>query len=169
MTTWRRSARSEINVFGASPPRPSDSRGCGTPPAAFTLVELLVVIAIIGSLVGLLLPAVQAAREAARRSACGNNLRQVGLAMHLASDARRSLPANGDYAWNGTAVTATNAWSAIARILPFIEEESLFRGIDFTRGYNVQPSVSSKRVGTFVCPGEPNDRGYGSDPVTGNK
>jgi prepilin-type N-terminal cleavage/methylation domain-containing protein len=88
-------------------------------PKGFTLVELLVVIAIIGVLIGLLLPAVQAAREAARRSACSNNIKQMGLGLHSWAD---SNAANGD---NFFPPTRRNGWGVIAQILPNMEEANL--------------------------------------------
>lgn len=99
---------------------------------AFTLIELLVVIAIIGVLVGLLLPAVQTAREAARRSACTNNMKQLGLAVLNYESTNGCLPpSNFDYGQARQQVAAggdgtnTRDWSALPWLLPYLEEAAI--------------------------------------------
>src|SRR5690349_14431794 len=92
----------------------------------FTLIELLVVIAIIGVLIALLLPAVQAAREAARRIQCTNNLKQIGLAMSNYESSIGGLPPTFVAAGTGTTTTYVNGWSALARILPYLEQGAMF-------------------------------------------
>jgi len=49
--------------------------------AAFTLIELLVVISIIALLLAVLMPALNRAKELAKRVVCGNDLKQVGVAV----------------------------------------------------------------------------------------
>jgi prepilin-type N-terminal cleavage/methylation domain-containing protein/prepilin-type processing-associated H-X9-DG protein len=49
----------------------------------FTLIELLVVIAIIAILAAILFPVFAKARDQARKSACGSNMRQLGLALNM--------------------------------------------------------------------------------------
>src|SRR5690349_14105304 len=89
--------------------------------SGFTLVELLVVIAIIGILVGILLPAVQSAREGARRASCQNNIRQLGLGMLNYESAFRHFPSTDK----------PNGFSVQARLLPYMEQQSLQDLLDF--------------------------------------
>lgn len=93
----------------------------------FTLIELLVVIAIIAILIALLLPAVQQAREAARRTQCKNHLKQWGLALHNYHDVHNQFAISGINNW-GT----TSKGSALAQLLPFIEQAPLYTAIDFS-------------------------------------
>ncbi len=118
----------------------------------FTLIELLVVIAIIAILVALLLPAVQQAREAARRSACKNNLKQLGLALHNYHDTYGVFPysASADGALDaGTARTAATTGFTLNHrgflgLLPYLEQAALFDNFDPTvpSGGYVRPGAS---------------------------
>lgn len=50
---------------------------------------MLVSIGVMGLLIAIMLPSLTSVRETARRVACGSNMRQVGLGVHLYADANR--------------------------------------------------------------------------------
>ncbi len=156
------------------------------PRRGFTLIELLVVIAIIGVLISLLLPAVQKVREAANRAKCQNNLKQMGLAVLNYESSYGKLPTAGEgsnAALTGTAFAnelvngmappaGTSYHSLFTYLLPYIEQENVYRQIDPNQYYNADSSGFTNHVAafknvipTFICPTypfEPRDsQGYG--------
>lgn len=134
---------------------------------AFSLIELLVVVAIIGILVALLLPAVQAAREAARRVACGNHMKQIGLALQSYAGVRGAFPPGAilraSYQTSGTAyydpwpdavnlVGGLHGTSWMLQVLPFLEQNALYDQWNFRKGVLLNHDVAAVDVAVYYCP-----------------
>ncbi len=100
--------------------------------SGFTLIELLVSIAILAVLAALLMPAVQSARASARQLQCKNQLRQMGLALHLYHDSHRCFPP-GSYVM-GPIFPVQTGWGWGAMILPYIDQADLYSMLDFGHG-----------------------------------
>jgi type II secretory pathway pseudopilin PulG len=118
---------------------------------AFTLVELLVVIAIGIVLAALLVPAVHKVRESSNQLKCKNHLKQMGLAFHTHHDVFGYFPTGGknecDLPYANEAVASAcctpegraaggcaphdrSEWSWTFQILPFIEQDNIYRNPD---------------------------------------
>src|SRR5262245_3442260 len=95
----------------------------------FTLLQLLVVMASFAILLGLLLPAIQKVREAASRMQSANNLKQIVLGVANYEAANNSFPPGVD----------ANNYSAAVYLLPYLEANNVFQGIDLKQPLEQAP------------------------------
>jgi prepilin-type processing-associated H-X9-DG protein len=119
------------------------------------------VIAIIAILIALLVPAVQKVREAAARTQCENNLKQIGLGLHNYHDTHKHFPSNVRPA---AINTVRIRWATY--LLPFVEQEPLYRQIDQTKNWGDPANLpfTSLPVPVYVCPSTPNPERLDSVP-----
>jgi len=135
-----------------------------------TLVELLAVITILGLLLALLLPAVQGVRESARRTVCGNNLRQLAMAMqaHEQQFGRFPSACTWDgvwrvFSWKAPAyqTEGIQSWGWGARILPWIEQKTVYdilqplaRPLHEVVGDSTAVAAMRQPLPAFRCPSD---------------
>jgi prepilin-type N-terminal cleavage/methylation domain-containing protein/prepilin-type processing-associated H-X9-DG protein len=118
--------------------------------SAFTLLELLVVVAIIGVLASLLLPAVQKVRESANRASCQNNLKQMGLALHLHHDTIGYLPAG----MVSRLDLQDSYHTGFTYLLPFLEQGGITKEYHFDVPWYDPANYEAvaQQVKIFYCP-----------------
>jgi len=131
----------------------------------FTLLEILVSVAVVGILMALLLPAVQSARASARRATCQNQLRQLGLALHIYHDSHECFP-SGSYI-KGPSLPIQSGWGWGAMLLPFVDAGPLYEQIDFRLGTAVGSNFAliETPVSLWRCPSDIVPDSISADPI----
>ena len=120
-------------------------------------------IAIIGILIALLLPAVQAAREAARRTQCGNNLKQIGLALHNYHTSMGIFPPSSHWEPGVNLDIKNNpdlSENWVIMILPFLEQQGLAAKFDLTQPItqSINAAARGTKLKVMLCPSDRNNR-----------
>ncbi len=139
----------ESELAGEQPPL----RGRGLAIAGVVLSSLTFLTTPV--LLGLLLPAVQQGREAARRSSCGNNLKQIGLAIHIFADKN----ARGGDNFLPTDICDRNGRPLLSwrvAILPYLgdEEAKLFEQFHLDEAWDSPHNFAllGQMPSCYVCP-----------------
>ena len=120
-----------------------DSRG------RFRLGPVFAFLGVLVLLFALSMPAHRSAREAARRAWCANTLKQIGLALRNYESVYHAFPPLYTVDAQGRPL---HSWRTL--ILPYLDEESLYRTIDLSKPWNdpANAAALATEVDVFRCP-----------------
>jgi type II secretory pathway pseudopilin PulG len=124
---------------------------------AFTLFQLLVVLALLALLLALFLPAIAKLRLAAARTQSQNNLKQMALACHNYEAANAVLPPGVD----------AKGFSTRAYLLPYIEQDNVYKLIDFKKSVDDEENKKVAAIGIKVFLNPTDSAPVQSDKVFG--
>jgi len=149
VSSWRKSASRQRDV---------------RPVIAFTLIELLVAMAVIAILASLLFPALAGARKRTQHVTCGNQVRQIHLAMVMYADDNHGVFPRmaqrigsewvlGNWAWDVPRLTVTQlmSYGASRPVFNCPSQKQLWT--DEAWEYSTNYRVISYALATAGCPG----------------
>lgn len=95
------------------------------------------------------LPAVGASRQSAQRSACSNNLKRMGVAMHNFHEIHKQFPAAASYNKDGKPLLS---WRV--HLLPFMQQTELYKQFHLDEPWDSphNRTLISKMPSVFACP-----------------
>ena len=122
-----------------------------------TILTVMTILGIILVAICLLLPAVRSARPAARRNACANNMKQIAVALQAYAEIYHVLPPAYTTDEDGKPL---HSWRTL--ILPYLEEQPLYKSIDLAKPWNDPANAEACKtsVDAYRCPSATDGENY---------
>ena len=138
-----------------APRQAASGGGAGTAMLVVCIVLLGGLLVCGGGIALLAIPAVSSARVAAQRANSQNNLRQLGLAIHMYHDTYNELPPAVVKDANGKPL-----YSGMVLLLPYLEQQGLFQQFDKSKAWDdpANIGISHQMVMTFTNPASTDTR-----------
>jgi hypothetical protein len=112
--------------------------------------------ATLGAAVAAVRPAVEAARQSASRSQSMNNMKQIGLAMHIFHDAQKRFPSGATFDANGKPLLS---WRV--QILPYLDQKALYEKFHLNEPWDSEHNrtLIAEMPAVFKSPGSRKGQG----------
>jgi hypothetical protein len=107
----------------------------------------LTLMALLGLMAAFLMPAIAQVRIKAMEARSTNNLKQIGIACHNYHDTNGNFPAGNN----------KNNFSAAALLLPYVEQDALYKTINFDKASDDKDNATARksRILVFLSPLDP--------------